>query len=100
MTPGLGILAAQWATASPALGWLAVCHGGEAIGRHQGPDPAGGALLATPGFSGGWRGRLPLRPDGVGRRRLGTVGGILVDAGLQVPGPAHLISGNSAHNLE
>jgi hypothetical protein len=30
------------------------------------------------------RGRLPLHADRVGRRRLGAVGGVLVEAGLQV----------------
>lgn len=84
MTPGLGILTAQGVTASPAPRWLAVGDRSDAIGRHQGPHPAGMPVLAAPRFFRGRSGWPPLHPDRVGRRRPGAVGGILVDASLQV----------------
>jgi hypothetical protein len=40
--------------------------------------------LPTPLPTGGWGGRLALEPDGIGRRRLGGIGGIELEPGLDI----------------
>ena len=40
--------------------------------------------LPTPFPTGGWRGRLAFEPDGIGRRRLGGIGGVELEPALEI----------------
>jgi hypothetical protein len=84
VAPRLGVLTAQGMTASSALRRLAVGDRGAALGRYQGPHPAGMPLLPAPALLRRRLGRLPLDADRVGRRRPGAVGGVLVEARLEI----------------
>src|SRR5262249_46501061 len=80
VTPGFGMLAAQRVSTAPAFLRLAVGDRVDALGRHQGPHPTRMSLLPAAAFPRQWAWRLPLDAYRVGRRRLGAVGGVLVEA--------------------
>jgi hypothetical protein len=50
----------------------------------QAPQGRAMSRLPTPFSTGGWGGRLAFQSDGVGRRGLGGIGGIALQAGLQI----------------
>ena len=84
VAPRLDILSAQRMAAAPAFGRLTVRDRCDALGRHQGPHPAGMPLPPTPSLLR-WRlGWLPLDTDRVGRWWPGAVGGVLIEAALEI----------------
>jgi site-specific DNA recombinase len=84
MDQRVGVLAGQRMTAAPTGGGLAVLRGAELLGRDQGTERLAMAGLSAALSPGRRAGRLSLQTDRVGRRGLGRVGGVELEAGLEV----------------
>jgi len=88
MAQGLEVLTGQARTTTAAVRGLAVEGLVALLGGDQGPGvPAMAGLSAAP-LAGRGSGRASLDGGGIGRRRLGGVGGVLVEAFFEVSDPA------------
>jgi site-specific DNA recombinase len=100
MAQGLGILTGQAVAATSAVRGLAIEGLVDLLGGNQGAGVAVMAGLPSTPLAGGSGGRPSLDGGGIGRRRLGGVGGVLVEPLFEVSDPLfQLVDDLGDHHL-
>jgi hypothetical protein len=84
MHQGGRVIAAQGVATAAAIGGPALGDRAHLLLRDQAALHPGMSRLPTTFATGGWGGRLALEADGIGRRRLGGIGGVELEPGLEV----------------
>jgi hypothetical protein len=84
MDQGIGVCAVERLPTGTASAGLAVLGRPEPVGSNQGPESLAMAGLSAPPSRARRCGRLALQSYGIGRRRLGGVGGVELEPGLEI----------------
>ena len=81
---GSRVITDQGVAAAAAIRGPAIGDRAHLLRWDQAPQCPAMSRLPTPFPTGGRGGRLAFEPDGIGRRRLGGIGGIELEPGLQI----------------
>jgi len=84
MNQGSRIIADQGMATTATIRGPALGDRTHLLRRDQAALGPGMSRLSTALATGGWSGRLALQADGIGRRRLGGIGGVELEPGLEI----------------